>query len=70
MDIQFLCNLHQAYQISLSKNQSSIFGDFFHLIFMTLCDNLLKNIDDDFLKFNCGLHREHPSIFHITKIDL
>jgi hypothetical protein len=54
INIQFLCNLDHAYQISLSKNQNSIFGEFFRLIFMTLQDNSLKNIGDEFLRFDCG----------------
>jgi len=53
-NIQFSCNINQEYQISLSKNQNSIFGEFFYLISMSLCDNLLKNIDDEFFKFNCS----------------
>jgi len=51
-NIQFLCNCNQAYQISLSKNQNSIFGEFSHLIFMTLQDNSLENIGDEIFRFN------------------
>ena len=53
MNIQFTCNLDHAYQIWLLKKQSSIFGELFHLKFMVLHDNWLKNIGDEFLKFDC-----------------
>jgi len=54
INIQFLCNLNHEYQISLSKNQNSIFGGLFHLNFMTLQGNSLKNIGDEFFRFNCS----------------
>jgi len=49
-NIQFLCNSNEAYQISISKNKNSIFGELFHIIFMILYDNWSKNISDEFLK--------------------
>jgi len=53
----FLYNKHLILshsQISVSKKQNSIFGEFFQLVFMVLHDNSLKNIGDRFFKFNCG----------------
>jgi len=51
--IASLCNPNQEYQTSISKNQNFIFGEFFYLIFMDLYDNTLKNIGDEFFKFDC-----------------
>ena len=39
------------YQISVPKNQNSIFGEIFCKKFMVLHDNLLKNVSDEFLRF-------------------
>jgi hypothetical protein len=50
---QFLRNANQAYQISVSKNKNSIFGELFHLIFRILHDNWSKIIGDEFLIFDC-----------------
>jgi hypothetical protein len=46
-------NANQAYQISVSKNKTSIFGELFHLMFRDLYDNWSKIIGDEFLIFDC-----------------
>jgi len=40
----------QAYQISVSKNQISICGEYFYLIFMVSHENSLKNIGDEYFE--------------------
>jgi len=48
MNIQFISNSNQVCQIWVSKEQSFVFGELFHLKFMILYDDLLKNIGDEF----------------------
>jgi len=47
-----LHNPNYVYQVLVLKKQNFILGGFFHLIFIVLHDNLLKNIGDEFLKFD------------------
>jgi len=52
--IAFLYSPDHAYQISTWKKQNSIFGEFLKSIFMVLHSILLKTINGEFFKFNCG----------------
>jgi hypothetical protein len=42
-----------TYRMSLLKEEKSNFGELLHLLLLKICDNSLKNMDDEFLKSNC-----------------
>jgi len=48
INIWYLHDPNQTHQISVSKKENSIFGELFHLMFMVLHDNWLRNIGDEF----------------------
>jgi hypothetical protein len=41
INIVFLCNLNHLCQVSLTNNKNSIYGEFFHVLFIVLHNNWL-----------------------------